>query len=444
MSLLSLLTRRPRLPRGDVNLASPEFKANPFAYYARLRAEAPIYRTILPTKEIAWLVTRYDDVAMVLRDERFVKDTANALTPAEAARQPWFRKMFKQLKKNMLERDPPDHTRLRALVSTAFTPRLIEQMRPRIERLANDLLDAALAHAGTLKTQSRRQLDVIRDYALPVPTTIIAEMLGVPVADRHRFHHWSSAIISAASSTWGLLKAVPNGIALVRYIRKIIKKRRADPQDDLVSALVRAEQAGDKLSEDELVAMVFLLLVAGHETTVNLIGNGMLALLQHPDQLAKLRDDPALIKPAVEELLRYGSPVETATERYAREDVTLGGVTIPRGEMVFAVIASANRDERQFPNPDALDITREPNRHLSFGLGTHFCLGAPLARLEGQIAINTLLRRVPELQLAVAPAKLRWRRGLVLRGLEALPVVVAKGGRGDAEQRSAEALSASS
>jgi len=435
MGLLSLLTRRPRLPRDGVNLASPEFKANPFAYYARLRAEAPVFRTVLPTNEIAWLVTRYDDVAMVLKDERFVKDTANAMTPEQLAAQRWFRKMFKALKRNMLERDPPDHTRLRALVSSAFTPRLIEQMRPRIERLADELLDAALARAsGASKTQPRSHfgangqpksrvcLDVIRDFALPLPTTIIAEMLGVPVADRRRFHQWSSAIVAAGSSTWGLVKAVPNVLAIMRYIRKIIKGRRANPRDDLVSALVRAEQAGDKLSEDESVAMVFLLLVAGHETTVNLIGNGLLALLEHPAQLEKLRNDPALIRPAIEEMLRYASPAETATERYAREDVTVGGVTIPRGEMVFAVIASANRDERQFANPDALDITREPNRHLSFGLGTHFCLGAPLARLEGQIAINTLLSRLPQPKLAVAPSALRWRRGLVLRGLESLPV----------------------
>jgi cytochrome P450 PksS len=430
MSLLSLLMRRPRLPRDGVNLASPEFKANPFAYYARLRAEAPVFRTVLPTNEIAWLVTRYDDVAMVLKDERFVKDTANAMTPEQIAAQRWFRKMFKSLKRNMLERDPPDHTRLRALVSSAFTPRLIEQMRPRIERLADELLDAALEHAGASKTQRRAlgSIDVIRDYALPLPTTIIAEMLGVPVADRRRFHQWSSAIVAAGSSTWGLVKAVPNVLAIMRYIRKIIKGRRANPQDDLVSALVRAEEAGDTLSEEESVAMVFLLLVAGHETTVNLIGNGLLALLEHPDQLEKLRHDPALIRPAIEEMLRYASPAETATERYAREDVTIGGVAVPRGEMVFAVIASANRDEHQFPNPDALDITREPNRHLSFGLGNHFCLGAPLARLEGQIAINTLLRRLPEMQLAIAPSKLRWRRGLVLRGLESLPVAV--GGKG--------------
>jgi cytochrome P450 PksS len=214
-----------------------------------------------------------------------------------------------------------------------------------------------------------------------------------------------------------MLKAIPNVWAFTRFIRKLVKRRRADPQDDLVSALAQAEEAGDALSEEELVAMIMLLLMAGHETTINLIGSGTLALLEHPDQMARLRNDPALIVPAVEEMLRYASPVELAPECYPREDVALAGAVIPRGSMVFVVIGSANRDERQFDNPDVLDITREPNRHLAFGLGAHFCLGASLARLEGQIAINTLLRRAPALQLAVAPDRLRWRRGLVNRGL---------------------------
>jgi cytochrome P450 PksS len=395
-----------------VNIASPGFKANPFPFYARLRAEAPAHRMTLPTGETAWLITRYDDVAMVLKDERLVKDTNNALTPGQAVNQRWFRKVFKSLKRNMLNQDPPNHTRLRGLVK-AFSPRLIEQVRGRIEVLTNDLLDAV---------QGRGRMDVIRDYALPLPATIIAEMLGVPAEDRHVFHRGSDAIIAAASSPWAMLRAVPSAWSLIRYIRGIIRRRRADPRDDLVSALVQAEEAGDTLSEDELLAMVFLLLVAGHETTVNLIGNGTLALLEHPDQLDKLRNDPALIKPAVEELLRYTSPVEMATERYAREDVAISGVTIPRGEMVFAVIVSANRDDRQFADANTLDITREPNKHLAFGLGPHFCLGAPLARLEGQIAINTLLRRAPDLRLAGAPDVPRWRRGLLLRGLESLPV----------------------
>ncbi len=395
------------------NLALAEFKANPHLFYAHLRAEAPVYPRLM-MREAGWLVTRYDDVVTVLKDERFVKDVAHAKTPAQAAMQPWFRKLkvFKSIQRTMLASDPPDHTRLRALVSKAFTPRLIEQMRPRVQWLTDELVDGV---------KKRGRMDLIRDYALPLPATIIAEMLGVPAEDRHKFHRWSNAMI-AITSNWGIVKAIPNVLGLRRYVRKIIKQRRADPRDDLLSALTRAEEVGDRLSEDELLAMVILLLVAGHETTVNLVGNGMLALLEHPDQMEKLRNDPALIKPALEELLRYASPVEMATERYAREDVTIAGVTIPRGELVLAVIGSANRDERQFADPDKLDITREPNKHLSFGLGNHFCLGASLARLEGQIAITTLLRRLPDLRLTVAPSALRWRAGLVLRGLESLPV----------------------
>jgi cytochrome P450 PksS len=412
--------RPPRHGLEPANLASAEFKANPYPFYARLRAEAPVHRVTLPTRETAWLITRYDDVVMVLKDERFVKDTTNALTPEQLAGQRWIRKVFKALKRNMLDLDAPDHPRLRALVQKAFTPRLIEQMRERVQRLTDALLD---------KVGDRSRMDLIRDYALPVPTTIIAEMLGLPTADRHRFHRWSNAVTSAAASTRRLFAAIPNAWALMRYIRKIIKQRQAHPQDDLVTALVRAEEAGDTLSAEELLAMIFLLLVAGHETTVNLIGSGTLALLMHPDQRERLQNDPALIKPAVEELLRYTSPVEMATERYTREDVAIAGVTIPRGEMVLAVLASANRDERQFPNPDALDLTREPNKHLAFGLGAHFCLGAPLARLEGQIAINTLLGRFPDLRLTGAPDRLRWRRGLLLRGLESLPVTFGKQGK---------------
>jgi cytochrome P450 PksS len=251
-------------------------------------------------------------------------------------------------------------------------------------------------------------------------------MLGVPDADRHRFHRWSRSIVSATPSGWGMIKAMPSAMAFLRYIRRLVAARRAQPRDDLAGALVQAEEAGEQLSEDELIAMIFLLLIAGHETTVNLIGNGTLALLMNPAQAERLKDDPTLIKSAVEELLRYDSPLETATERYAREDVLIAGVAIPRGAIVYAALASANRDERQFSNPDVLDITREPNRHLSFGLGPHYCLGAPLARLEGQVAIGTLLSRLPDLCLSVRPESLRWRRGLVLRGLEALPVTFTK------------------
>jgi cytochrome P450 PksS len=289
---------------------------------------------------------------------------------------------------------------------------LVERMRPRTQQLADDLLDAA---------QRKGRVELVADYALPLPTTIIALILGVPAGDRDRFHRWSSTIVSVASAREGLL-AIPHLWLFMRYLRRLIARRRVNPRDDLVTALVQAEEAGDRLSEDELLAMVFLLLIAGHETTVNLIASGTLALLQHPDQRERLSREPTLIKSAVEELLRYTSPVEIATERFAREPVLLAGTTIPRGELVLAVIGSANRDERQFEHPDRLELTREPNRHVAFGQGAHYCLGAPLARLEGQIAIYTLLRRIPGLRLAPAPRPLRWRRGMFVRGLEALPL----------------------
>jgi cytochrome P450 len=394
-----------------VDIASPKFKANPYPAYARWRVESPVRRVKLADKRTAWLITRYEDAAAVLKDERFGKDRFK--TPELTAKQPWMPKSFRPLAHNMLDQDPPDHTRLRALVHKAFTPRLVEDMRRRVQSLTDELLDAA---------ERSGRMDLIRDYALPLPSTIIAEMLGVPAKDRHRFHRWSSAMVSADASKFSLFRAMPSMLAFLRYGRRLIKKRRAEPSDDLASALARAEEAGDQLSEDELLAMIVLLLIAGHETTVNLIGNGTLALLEHPEQMQKLRDDPGLVQPAVEELLRYDGPLAMATERFAGEDVTVAGVKIPRDDVVFAVLASANRDERQFENPEALDITRANNKHLAFGLGVHYCLGAPLARLEGQIAINTLLRRAMNLRLAVPRERLRWRRGLVLRALEALPV----------------------
>lgn len=389
----------------DVDIASPEHKANPYPFYAHLRRNAPVQRVTLPDGQVAWLITRYDDVVMVLKDERFAKDRINALTPQQLSEQPWMPGIFKTLARSILELDPPDHTRLRALVQKAFTPALVEQMRGRIQALADALLDGL---------RDRTCIDLIRDYAVPIPTRVIAEIIGVPVADRHEFQRWATVV---EPTFWE---------KLLHYIRGLARMRKADPRDDLISSLVQVEDAGQHLTEDELMAIILLLLVAGHETTLNLVGNGALTLLvmEHRDQLDRLRKDPTLIQPAVEELLRYASPVETATDRYAREDVTVAGIVIPRGSLVLAVLASANRDAEYFKDPEKLDITREPNRHLSFGLGGHYCLGAPLARLEGQIAINTLLQRIGELRLAVTPETLRWRQGLVLRGLEALPVML--------------------
>jgi cytochrome P450 len=298
-------------------------------------------------------------------------------------------------------------------VHKAFTPRLIEALREIIEKLTEELILAAKA---------RGRMDLIADLALPLPVAVISQMLGVPANERHRFHGWSNTVVASQSSKFGALKAIPSVISFLRYIRKLIRLRRDHPQDDLTSALIQAEEAGDRLSENEMVAMIFLLLIAGHETTVNLIGNGMLALLTHANQMEQLRGDLSLMPSAIEELLRFDGPLEMATERFTLEPIEFSGVTIPAGAMVYAVIASANRDEQQFERADQMDITRANNRHLSFGQGTHYCLGAPLARLEAKIAITALLRHMPRLRLACPPAQIRWKPGLILRGVQALPL----------------------
>jgi len=397
-----------------IRFGSPEQKAGAHEIYSRLRAESPVVRVDLPGRQTAWLVTRYSDVAAVLTDPRFVKDPLNARGGADSGRRdPWIPPMFRPLTRNMLDVDPPDHGRLRALVHKAFTPKLIDGLAGRIESIAESLLGQTSGHGS---------MDLIREYALPIPTIVIAEILGIPSSDRSRFHRWSQSIVAATPAGWGMLRAIPGVVSFLRYIRKLVRRRRVERGDDVVSGLVAAEEAGERLNEDELVAMIFLLLIAGHETTVNLIGNGTLALLDHPDQMERLRADPTLGRSGVEELLRFEGPLETATERYAREDAEVAGVTIPRGSLVHAVLLSANRDESQFSNPESLDLSREPNRHLAFGLGIHYCLGAPLARLEGRIAFDVLLRRCPDLRLVHPRERVRWKRGLVLRGLRELPV----------------------
>jgi cytochrome P450 PksS len=395
-----------------LNIVSADFKVNPFPLLARLRASEPVYRTTLPDKTVVWLLTRYDDVAALLRDERFTKHRRSALTDEQLRKLPWTPPMFRPLEQNMLDLDPPDHTRLRSLVHKAFTPGLVEQMRLRTQTLADELLDRVVP-AG--------EMDLISQFALPLPMTIITEILGVPKKDHDKFHRWSQAVVSLTSPT-PTLSVLPRVWKFIRYLRQFFKLRRRDPHDDLVSALIKAEESGDRLNEDELLAMVFLLLIAGHETTVNLIGNGTLALLENPNQMSRLQGEPALVKPAVEELLRYTAPVFTTTERYALENTTIRDVTIPRGEMTLGVIGSANHDETVFENPDELQITRDPNRHLSFGQGIHFCLGAPLARMEAQIAFTALLKRLPDLRLKSSVDSLRWRPSIFLRGLTSLPV----------------------
>ncbi len=394
------------------DLASPEFKANPHEYYAALRGESPVREIRLRNGSRAWFVTRYDDAMAVLGNPRFAKDPQAARRDS-GGKPPWLPGPLRALSRNMLDVDEPDHRRLRNLVQKAFTPRVVEELRPRIEEIANMLLDGIARKGGNA--------DLIADYAAPLPVTVIAELLGIAQRDRRKFRSWSEHVVAADASVWHKVRAVPAALRLMLFLRRLIRERRKAPADDLLSRLIEAHEEGDRLSADELLAMSFLLLVAGHETTVNLIGNGALALLDHPEQLLRLRQDPSLIPSAVEEMLRYAGPLQMATERYATAAIEVAGVTIPRGALVYVALASANRDEAAFPDAAAFDVARTPNRHLAFGHGIHYCVGAPLARLEGEIAIRLLLERFGRISLA-SPNRLQWRRGLVMRGLVALPV----------------------
>jgi cytochrome P450 len=390
----------------EFNPMDPEFVADPYPMYQRLRTEDPVHHSPMGF----WVLTRYEDVVASLRDPRFLKE------PMIAAVMQRMGVQSATIGLSMLDRDPPDHTRLRGLASKAFTPKVVEALRPRVQEIVDGLLDRVERNGG---------MDLIEEFAYPIPVNVICEMLGVPVEDHERFKGWSLDLARGLDS---IMLGPESEVArrsgraregLTEYMRGLIAQRRAAPRPDLLSALIAAEEAGDKLSEPELVATSILLLVAGHETTVNLIGNGMLALLRNPDQLRLLREQPPLIATAVEELLRYDGPVQR-TARAAMEDVTFSGVTIPKGEIVMPFIGAADRDPAQFRDPERLDVTRTENRHVAFGLGIHFCLGAPLARVEGQIAINTLIKRLPNLALAVEHPE--HRLSLTLRGLTALPV----------------------
>ncbi|GHO56164.1 cytochrome P450 family protein [Ktedonobacter robiniae] len=379
---------------------SQETKRDLHVFYAQLRSMEPLHYV----EDLNfWLTTTYEGTLFVLKDPRFTKDRRK-ISAQQHEQDPLFASIFQ----NMLTVDPPDHSRLRRLVSKAFTPRMIEQLRPRIQQITDELLDAV---------QERGSMDVITEFAYPLPITVISEMLGIPVSDRASFRAWTQAIVNQREDTRTALEA------FLHYIQSLLAAKRAHPGNDLVSRLVQVRENEDQLSETELVSMVFLLIVAGHETTVNLLGNGTLALLQHPDQMNLLRADPSLLPTAVEELLRYTAPVSLSDERWASEDIPLHGKVIRKGEQVMAALISANADTQQFSDPTELDITRQENQHLAFGKGIHYCLGAPLARLEGQIAFGTLLRRLPDLRLAIQPNQLTWNNNPMLHGLTSLPVV---------------------
>ncbi len=400
------------------DLYSHEFRVTTHATYARMREESPVHvQPGLDGETPIWFVTRYDDVVAVLTDnERFVVDPTLALTAEEIAALQADATFApdERVNENLLSKDGDDHRRLRRLVTKAFTPRMVEQLRPRIQEIADDLLD---------RVAERGQMELVDDFAFPLPITVIAELLGIPVEDQDRFREWSNTFVLPPMTPELQEQAVRHTQEFIEYLDELFARRRAEPTDDLVSALVQAEDEGDHLSENELYSMAVLLIVAGHETTVSLISNAVLALLSNPAELAELRADSSLMSSAVEELLRYDSPVERTITRWAAADVELGGQRITRGELVIAVVGSANRDAARFPDADTLDLTRDSaGKHVGFGRGPHYCLGAPLARLETEIALETLFRRLPNLRLAIADEDLYWRPIPIFRSLAELPV----------------------
>ncbi|GAA2949344.1 cytochrome P450 [Streptomyces enissocaesilis] len=394
-----------------------EFATDPYPAYAWLREHSPVHRTTLPSGVEAWLVTRYADARQALADQRLSKDPAHHSGSAHAKGRtgiPGERKA--DLMTHLLNIDPPDHTRLRRLVSKAFTPRTVAEFAPRVQELTDRLIDAFL---------EKGEADLIHDFAFPLPIYAICDLLGVPREDQDDFRDWAGMMIRHGGGPRG---GVARSVKKMRdYLAELIHRKREEPGDDLISGLIRASDHGEHLTENEAAAMAFILLFAGFETTVNLIGNGVYALLRNPEQRERLQralgeGDTELLATGVEELLRYDGPVELATWRYATEALTLGGRDIGAGDPVLVVLAAADRDPARFDDPDTLDLSRRDNQHLGYGHGIHYCLGAPLARLEGQTAIATLLRRLPDLRLAAEPDDLRWRGGLIMRGLRTLPV----------------------
>ncbi len=387
--------------------------ADPYSVFRQLREEDPVHRSPVLGGVV---LTRFDDVKACLNDRRLSSDRITPFVRHRGDREhaAEIQQLGRMLGLWAVFTDPPKHTRLRGLMNTAFTTRAVERLRSRIEALVAELVD---------QVRDRGEVDLIRDFAWPLPITVIAEMLGVPREDRPALKAWSDELASFVGSALATPdkyeRAARSSGRMSDYFRDLVAKRRARPQDDLLSALVAAGEGHEPASEDELVATAILLLFAGHETTTNLIGNGILSLLRQPEALHALCADPASIATAVEELLRYEGPSGAMT-RIALEDVALPGGTIGRGDRVFLMINAANRDPRQFDEPDRVDIRRDPNRHIAFGYGLHFCVGAPLARLEAQIAIPALLRGLPELTLTTE--SLPWLDSLVFRGVRSLPL----------------------
>ncbi|PKV88723.1 cytochrome P450 [Streptomyces sp. TLI_146] len=390
----------------DLAALGDGFTRDPYTVYAGLRERGPVHRVRMPEGADAWLVVGYEAARAALADPRLSKEWRNA-APDLGVR-------HIASGTTMLSSDAPAHTRLRKLVTREFTPRRVELLAPRIQRTTDALLDAMLRRPDN-------RADLVEALSFPLPITVIGELLGVPALDQDSFREWSNTSVSAPA----LADRMAAAKAMSEYLTALLESKRERPGDDLMSALITtSDEDGDRLSGPELLGMAWLLLVAGHETTVNLISNGVLALLSNPEQLADLRQDfDGLIGNAVEEMLRYDGPVETPTYRFTTEPVDIGGTVVPGGgQLVLVAMADANRDPARYPEPSRFDIRRDARGHVAFGHGIHYCLGAPLARLEARIAIRSLLERCPDLALDIHPAALTWRSGMLVRGPESLPV----------------------
>ncbi|MDN7247356.1 cytochrome P450 family protein [Planococcus shenhongbingii] len=391
---------------GEAGLFTEGFIQNPYPTYEKLRKEDPVHRVRFPDGQLGWLVTDYEDAVAILKDQRFTKDISKL-----------FGGSMDQLSvftQNMLFSDPPDHKRLRGLAQQAFTPKMISGMRNRIQEITDGLLD---------EMEKKQQIDLIDEFAFPLPISVICEILGVPVEDQDKFRLWSNSLIEGTSGEIGVT-VYEHMNQFIQYLGQWFAKVHEHPGDDLISQLIIAEEEGDRLTEKELYGIVTLLIIAGHETTVNLIGNTVLALLAFPEQQKKLREQPELVSQAIEESLRFNGPVEFSTSRWANEDMEFRGKRIQRGDLVVVSLNAANHDPEKFKDPQLYDIQREKSPHLAFGMGIHFCLGAPLARLEGEIAISSLLKRFPKLKLAIDESELVWRPGMIVRGVKEIPLLV--------------------
>jgi len=396
-----------------IDMQAPAFRADPYPFYARMRREMPVFKTHIPGfGRDAYVITRYDDIAAALKNPALSSDMMRGRSVGGWSR--FVPRSFRVMAKTMVTMDDPDHARLRNLVHKGFTPAMVERMTSRVHEITNELL---------AKMEGKQTVDLLNEFALPLPMAVISEMLGVPENQRAKFRHFMLHLLDGPPpSIWRLISGMRNNMRMINYLDGLINLRRREPDGGLITALVSVEQSGDRLTQDELIGMVFVLLLAGHETTVNLLGNGVLALMDDRAQLDKLRANPNLIKTAIEELLRFTNPVQHSIIRTATADLEIDGTKIAAGERVVLMLAAGNRDETVFPNAESLDVARESNRHLAFGLGIHFCLGAPLARMEGSIALNALLSKYPDITLAIPRDKVKWRPNSLLRGLAELPV----------------------